>query len=351
MSLTFGYKHYVPILKGKRAEFYALGSLKIRDNITPLLEAIPTATPMTIPESMSGQWPGDHPYFIDCIFFDEEDMEETMAASHPLSQCFTGVSNRGQIAIPVTGTGRSPAYQAAVRDIHAVQEYGCAIRLIADDMEDSAALQTALDALTDFIRVKRAQVDIVLDAGHLGAIGAPTWAQIYRGWLSSLPYIGDWRTLTIAGGAFPLGLSSLDRSTWNRVQRHDWTSWRHLIMRSPTLTRLPSYGDYAIASPQLPPTGRATILAQLRYALQDEFMIWKGSDVFNSPRGHHEFIDICKDLIRKPEYAGEAFSWGDHEIYAKATTPNASPGNPETWRKIGTSHHLEMVMDQIANLP
>jgi hypothetical protein len=37
----FRHKHYVPILKGKRAEFPALGSLKAKKKrITPLIEAV-----------------------------------------------------------------------------------------------------------------------------------------------------------------------------------------------------------------------------------------------------------------------------------------------------------------------
>ena len=40
--MPFDHKHYVPILKGKRAEFPSLGSLKSTDGITPLMEAIPS---------------------------------------------------------------------------------------------------------------------------------------------------------------------------------------------------------------------------------------------------------------------------------------------------------------------
>lgn len=37
VCMAFGHKHYVPILKGKRAEFPALGSVKSKDNFTPLM--------------------------------------------------------------------------------------------------------------------------------------------------------------------------------------------------------------------------------------------------------------------------------------------------------------------------
>ncbi len=78
-------------------------------------------------------------------------------------------------------------------------------------------------------------------------------------------------------------------------------------------------------------------------------MVWKGHNVFTHPQKFGQFNAICADLIERDEYRGQEFSAGDAEIYAKATTQD-SPGSAETWRKIGTNHHIETVIDQIANL-
>lgn len=56
----FNHKHYVPILKGKRAEFPALGSLHSKDRITPLMEAVPSKPATQIPQGMAAQWPQDN---------------------------------------------------------------------------------------------------------------------------------------------------------------------------------------------------------------------------------------------------------------------------------------------------
>lgn len=56
----FNHKHYVPILKGKRAEFPALGSLHSKDRITPLMEAVPSKSATQIPQGMAAQWPQDN---------------------------------------------------------------------------------------------------------------------------------------------------------------------------------------------------------------------------------------------------------------------------------------------------
>ncbi len=115
----FDHRHYVPVLKGKRAEFPALQTVQSHDSITPLFEAVPTGPADFVPKKMSAFWDNDRPYFIDMLFFDDETMEES--ESHPISDCFAEVAAKGQIAIPVTGTGRSPSYQAAVAAINGSQ--------------------------------------------------------------------------------------------------------------------------------------------------------------------------------------------------------------------------------------
>ena len=94
--MPFDHKHYVPILKGKRAEFPSLGSLKSTDGITPLMEAIPSKLPTLIPQGMEAQWPKDQPYFIDFLFFDDVD-EDIAPESHPLTLCFADVAKRKQM--------------------------------------------------------------------------------------------------------------------------------------------------------------------------------------------------------------------------------------------------------------
>jgi hypothetical protein len=154
--------------------------------------------------------------------------------------------------------------------------------------------------------------------------------------------------VTVASSAFPLSLASLERNEWNPSARIDWRGWRQLVIGTKQPKRLPAYSDYAIAHPALPPEGIATILAQLRYATPDYWIIWKGRNAI--AEGFQQFFAICADLAARAEYRGADFSWGDAEIAQKAANVGSS-GNAQTWRQIGTSHHLETVLDQISNLP
>jgi hypothetical protein len=343
------YKHYVAVLKGKRAEFPALGALKDKANITPLIEAIPSATDKDIPRRMSAVWSPDWEYYIDFGFLDDpDDTTDPAPESHPLRKCFAEVGKKNQMAIPVTSLARSRGYQSAVKKVAAEHKNGIAIRLTYDDFEDDDELDGLLAAATDYFKLDASQIDLFLDLGSIANSSAGAIAQMHRANIDLIPDLNKWRTLTVLASAFPLSLAPLVRNKWNPAGRHDWRGWKTLVTGSRPPRRLPAYGDYAIAHPDLPPEGRATILAQLRYATVDNWLIWKGENVFK--HGFDQFLNICKDLIKLPEYCGPSFSQGDAEIQSKATT-DGSPGNAETWRRIGTNHHLEMVLDQIANLP
>ena len=347
--MAFSHKHYVPILKGKRAEFPALGSLKSTHGVTPLIEAVPSGGPEQTPRRMSDQWPADQPYFIDLLFLDDPDDNDVPAATtHPVRLCFAEVAQRGQIAIPVTGLTRSPGYQSAIQQVVGEQGQGLLLRLTPDDFEDVDELETALEGIPGFFGLQRNQIDLLLDIGSVTNSSAGTVAQMHRANIDLVPNLNDWRTLTVASSAFPLSLAPLVRNQWNPSPRLDWRGWRQLVTSAKPPGRLPSFSDYAIAHPALPPEGRATILAQLRYATPDSWIIWKGRNAITE--GFDQFFAICADLVGRPEYRGPAFSWGDAEIQQKAANVGSS-GSAETWRRIGTNHHIETVLEQIASLP
>jgi hypothetical protein len=300
---------------------------------------------------MSGQWPDDQRYFIDLVFLDDPDDTNTPAAEeHPVRRCFAEVSRQEQLAIPVTGLARSPGHQDAVRQVVAEQKRGLVLRLAGEDFEDPDELESQIEAALDFFEVQREDVDLILDAGSVAGTPAGVVAQLHRARIELIASLDTWSSLTVAGSAFPLSLAPLQRDQWNQVDRADWRGWSQMIVGPRRPARLPSFSDYALASPELPPEGRATILAQLRYATSNNWLVWKGRNVFTDPGGFNQFYGICANLIQRPEYRGTDFSWGDAEIQQKATNVGG-PGNAEMWRRIGTSHHIETVLEQIANLP
>jgi len=296
---------------------------------------------------MAEAWPLKSPYFLDLLYFDED---MPVGDKNPVHVCFNRAHKLGQLVVPVTGSARSPEYQESLQVVVGKLKTGLCLRLTNEDLEDEDQLTEIVNALTSYFKLKPADVDMVLDIGSVANTPAATIAKIHRANIDLLPTVQQWRSLTVVAGAFPTGLAPLTRGTWNQQARADWNGWQKLVTSKQKHERLPSYGDYAIAHPDLPPSGRATILAQLRYTTEQEFMIWKGHNVFEHQDGFKQFYAICEDMIKRPEYRGPDFSAGDEEISEKAANHD-SPGNAETWRRIGTNHHLETVKEQLANFP
>jgi hypothetical protein len=83
------------------------------------------------------------------------------------------------------------------------------------------------------------------------------------------------------------------------------------------------------------------------YTAQDDWLIVKGRNV--RQYGFDQYFELCRALVGRPEYYGRDFSWGDNFI-AQCATRELGPGNATTWRKVGTNHHLTVVVRALANM-
>lgn len=359
----FDYKHYVPILKGKQGEYGALRELSTtaRARLTPLIEIPPIpwdfdsdAPAKSVDDHLSNvagkienSWGVDRPVFIDLLFIGTAQMA---GGEHPLNFVFETARARGVQAIPITGVDRDQPYQDATRDIIHDDQRGAGIRLQASDFEDVSDLAAALDDLLEFFHLPHSQVDLILDFQSVLPNQTQTIHMAVRTVLASLPSIAEWRTLTFAASAFPQNLMAFAAQTITPVQRTEWDVWVGLAAKRQRLPRLPTFSDYAIQHPE-PAEVDPRIMqmsANLRYTLNRDWMILKGRGVRRA--GFDQFRDLCSDLLQLPGYCGQQFSWGDQYINECAQSLTG-PGNATTWRKVGTNHHLEFVVQQISSLP
>jgi hypothetical protein len=86
----------------------------------------------------------------------------------------------------------------------------------------------------------------------------------------------------------------------------------------------------------------------LRYTTDEDWLVFKERNVIR--HGFDQFNSICRTLVGRREFKGAGYSAGDTAISACAV-PGSSSGNAMTWRRIGTNHHLTLVVDQLASLP
>src|SRR6185295_15814752 len=256
------HNHYVPILKGRLGEYSALAGLgdSTRASITPLIEVAPIpwdfeneapaksidAHLHPIAANVERYWGKDRPLFVDLGWIADD---ATSSGSHPSLSVFTALREIGAQPIPVAGVSRSDEYVVAVRDIAAEDQRGVCLRLELEDLRSVVVLARSLDATASTLKVGIEEIDLILDLKGFDAGQAPAIEMAAGVVLSALPRAEQWRSLTLAGGAFPLNLSGLQGEA--RIMRADWDVWRAVaINRADELPRRPAYGDYAVQHPE-----------------------------------------------------------------------------------------------------
>ncbi len=358
---VFDHFHYVPIIKGRQGEYGALAEADqpVRENATPLVEIppipwdfaheAPAKTPQEhiegVAETVTNSWGTDRRIFIDAGLLADEDL---IAGLHPLATILDGGAERGLQMVPVTGVARGDAYTAALSEALSRDSRGMCLRLEAEDLEEPEDLPRALTAALDDLALRPADVDLLLDLGPIGPEQQWTGATV-RLFLTALPQITEWRSLTLAASSFPLDLSAVEADSVTPLPRAEWTVWRALHDRAGRLERMPTFGDYGISHPAPREVDPRIIQrsASIRYTEADDFIVAKGRSI--RQHGADQHYDLAALLVERPDFHGEDFSWGDAYIAARARR-EPGPGNGMTWRKAGTSQHLAFVTSQLASL-
>lgn len=358
-SALFDDRHYVPILKGKMAEYDALATLGdlTKQRLTPVIEVIPPEKKgledhlLATIAKIQKAWGVDRRFFLDVPWIlDTETVPDRRTA---VAFLLDGARARGLQAIPVTTLNRGPAYNASVKDALAVDKCGMCLRLIGKDF-GRKDLQLQIDRLLKTLGTTVDATDLLIDFRSISEGQASALAAGAETLLNQVPNLAGWRTLTLAATAFPPNLSGVATGTMVTIERTEWLLWTTLRQRGPTLKRIPTFGDYAVEYPDLAVIVDPRVLrvsSQLRYAADQNWVVLKGTSIrSSSKRTPVRFPDLCRVLVKRAEYRGRSFSWGDRYIHDCAKDKDG-PGNPTKWRQVGTNHHLTFITDQIASLP
>jgi len=354
-------QHYVPILLTKQGERLAVRDLPqpVRGRLTPLFVISPIPWDfeeevwaksldehlVQIPNELRTAW-GTSAAFIDLLLVDDDGPLGN--GLHPLDWVISQAAAFGLPLIPTVSPTRTSAYRTAATVVIARDHRGACIRLQV--AEWPVNLPGRIDPLLTELGVGAGDVDLVLD---LGDETGPLALTVLRQQLASLPHRDAWRSLIVAGAAMPREMPA--GKLVHVLSRDDWT--RYLALRSgdPTPERIPTFADYAIAHPD--PTFDIdprfmSLSAQVRYATGDHWLIskgplWKGTG--GAGIGGAAMPAVAAGLQAHPDYLGNHHC--ALEQWLGAITPQTGGGNPMTWRRYGTLHHLTVVTEQLATLP
>jgi len=351
---------YLPILKAKQGEFTALRELGPTEAIAPLIE-IPKI-PWNFKDDQPACSVDDHiakmarairrdrqscaNLLLDAGLLEDEGPS---ACSRALREVLSELSADGTPAIPVTGLERAAKYQQVVRGAHRRDGGGCCIRLEREDLFDLVVLKSGIAELLKATRVAPEEADLIVD---LKSVSEDTEAADLE-WmlevLPELPLLSNWRSLWLAGSAFPEFLTEVRANTLAYLPRVEWTIWSSLLKKGLASARVPRFADYGIAHPANLEVDfrKMRMSANLRYTVEDHWLVLRGRNVRDY--GYGQFNDLCKKVVDMPEYYGAEFSWGDGYIMGCAEG-EAGPGSASTWRKVGNSHHFQVALAQIEEI-
>lgn len=378
--MGFDFHCYVPCLRWKQGEYEAISQLEpeIKRMLMPLIEVPEFGRPehgwdheterkiKTIDKHLAlfveriyKKW-NDLPFFVDLNLISPT--QRMKNGIHPISFIFKELRGLlGSRAVPVTSLTRDSEYQREVKTAVANDKNGVALRISIEQAAKNT-FKAEADSLLSTFQVQLGECDFILDLGALKNFlplnGLATAIQVI---MSKIPYLNEWRTFTLLGTSFPETMGSIKKEE-EIIQRFEWQLYKILITNlGRNNVRLPAFGDYAINHPKVSEVDMRTVntSANIRYTIDNSWFIVKGNKLKKNKKdketsvkdkkyGFGQYRDLSKRIINSKYYFRPTFSWGD-EYIQKCATGKSGTGNLSTWRRVGTSHHIVKVMQDIAS--
>lgn len=358
--MNFDHHHYVPCLRWKQGEYQAIYRLvdETKNSLTPLIEVAeigydfearkPSKTVdehlAPLAKRVAAKWSG-RPFFVDLKLIQGE--TQMADGRHPVTFVQDELRGRECPAVPVIGLDRDLDYQQAVKDAAAIDGRGICVRVSIE--QAAKGIQTDLEALKKETGLGLEDLDLVLDLGAPNFVPVDAFAQVVRAVIGKIPDPNGWRTFSLISTSFPASMAEVKKSP-DTITRYEWLLYEQLINKLANEgMRIPTFGDYGINHPKVLDLDMRLVKpsASIRYTIDKAWLIIKGPNVRDN--GFAQYRDHCRTLVASPEYMGPGFSYGDLYIEQCAAGVGRT-GNLTMWRQVGTNHHLQKVVADIANL-
>ncbi len=340
-------KRYFPILKAKRGELAALAELSgdVRDQITPLLEVVPVSrkdgdtqdtlrTKLTtairkLPIDIQKSWKNPRHFFLDTRHLP---VDFRIADISPLFYLWKECAARDLFAVPVLRGSAEESEFVAVKSCVDAGSQGMALRISQQTLFGSAVENMIARAVSI---CSASRIDLILDLGSFSGDHIDPLSFAVSNKLRTLPRLEEWRSVVIAGTAFP-EVSTVRPDSRATFSRSEWALWKSV--RSANVVRDLEFGDYAIQHPKLP-DGMHLPAPGIRYTAENEWVIFKGhKSVASRADEEPQYPRLSQQLIADSIYCKPEFSVADRDRSLDCANGNRAPGNPERWRRIGTRH-------------
>ncbi len=351
--------HYVVAVQNKRGELEALknASEDTWKRLTPIVHFVGPAKERHVPfnaQTVTGGWVkkvaeavGTHPIYIDVMRLDPTFAVATTAGTAPvLAQIYAAARKRRVRFVPVGWVGQSTDdHLQLVADAALADGDGLALRYRIRTVFPPSGMTHREHLSTELGRagVDVTSADLLVDLEYIDPDDDLEATDLAPA-LAEMLDVGAWRSVVVLGTSMPKMLSCVAEGSVGSLPRDEWTLWSQL--KTCGLTRVPTFGDYAVQHPKPPQDGGGpSMRANIRYTIDDETLVVRGRGPLMQ-EGIEQYGDLCQQLVARPEYLGREYSWGDR-VFDDCAAGAIEPGSQNMWRGAGTSHHMELVTNQL----
>lgn len=348
---------YMPVLKWRQGEYQALMRLEshVKDAILPLIvvppieydfeEQRPKKTVQDHIEPFAKRYNDKWGKRLSLIDLHESLEGVSMADGTPVVEhIFNGLRSASLNGVPVVKVSHDDAHLDVIKVIVSVDNKGAALRvklsqLMSLALDGDGSIQKVIASLN----LDYKDVDLVVD------LEVPQSFEPYAAFAKALSVaikrisrITEFRSFVVAG--MSLNVSEI-KKPGSEPKRHEWLLYQQLLTELAGVRR-PTFGDYTIETPEfisqdmrlLNPAGKIV------YTTENTWLVPKG----NSFRDNRDQMVLhCKTIIDSGHYCGQGYSAGDKRIYDTCHKIEGT-GNQGTWKEVGVSHHITLVVDQLS---
>lgn len=182
--------------------------------------------------------------------------------------------------------------------------------------------------------------------------GAPLDPEIAAGSIAGMfdlaDQVGRWRRIIFQGSNFP-SKNPADHGENELIRRDEWSVFHAALKECSVSPDRVGYGDFgADCSDMVFPKGKGggRAIRHIRYTTPTHTLVVRAKS-----EGKDDILmkDVCQRIIASGEFAGQAFSSADNQIYRIAQGMDG-PGNASMWREWNMIHHMTRVVRDLGQM-
>ncbi len=329
---------YFPILKWKTGEQRALKELHVKCPFIPVIQITDAQEPSDFFSGLHTVYEG--PIYFDTVLCGDDDL--------CILKNYTQFAHDNNIvAWPLVYIND---LSAEIDEILAISKRA-AISIEIPESFDGPTNKSIIDHVISLHK----EFDLFCDSGEV--IDRTKANLIYASYKELLnnnaESIKNFKNIVICLTSFPEQLT-VESGGVVRYNRFDFKMFMLLYNEFKESFPKLSYSDYGVTKftdPDLDFRKIKYILPKVKYTTDKEYIVHKGAKNRMQSGFSRSYIDISKEIFHSAYYMGKDFSFGDSNIYEKACSSGAKPGNATNWVSYCANHHLTVVMEQLSTLP